>query len=141
MINLKTDKMKYVIKIILIIYLLLIAVFSCGQNNIDNYFNKNQFKEFKHEINGVEIRIDPRIEFFQVMNFIVGNPAINTTEMDYKLSIIQYFEKYRSNVALDYIRNNYNNFFTSIDAPYSFLLSLNDDFTFRKGLVNNKWQK
>ncbi|MBN2410593.1 DUF4932 domain-containing protein [candidate division KSB1 bacterium] len=132
--------MKCGFKIFLTILVLLITDFSYGQNNIDNYFKNNQFKVFKHEIKGVEIKIDPRIEFFQVINLVGGNPAINTTEMNYKLDIIRYFEKYKNNEALGYLKNNFGKFFTSIDGPYSFLLCLNNDFTFREDVVNNKWR-
>ena len=111
-----------------------------GQNKPDNYFNENIFKEFKHEVNGIEIRIDPLIEFFQILNLVGGNPAINTTEMNYKLDIIRYFDEYKNHSALNYLRSNYLKFFTSIDDPYSLLLSLNNDFTFKEGLVNNKWK-
>ena len=140
---LSSIKKNDMIKIVLSKLLLLTVIFGYGQDrqdNINSYFKSDKFKEFKREINGVEIRIDPRIEFFQVLNLAARNPAINTNEMDYKLDIIQYFDNYKNHPALRFIRNNYTKFFNSIDAPYSFILSLNNDFTFSEGLVNNSWQ-
>jgi hypothetical protein len=133
------SKMKHSINIFLILLLFLFTSHSYGRYRSDNYFHNNKFEQFKHEINGVEISIDPRIEFFQILNLVGGNPAINTTEMDYKLDIIRYFDKYKNHSAFNYLRNNYSKFFTSIDAPYSLLLSLNNDFTFREDLVDNNW--
>lgn len=121
--------------------LLFITLCSFGQSHIDDYFNEKPFSVIKQDINGVEISIDPRIEFFQILNLVGGNPAINATEMNYKLNIISYFEKFRNHPALDFFRNTYQNYFSNIDAPYSLLLSLNNDFTFRQGLIDSVWQK
>src|SRR4030042_6491918 len=132
--------MKHINKIIPIEVLLFISVFSYGQKISVDYFNKIQFNVIKQDINGIEISIDPRIEFFQILNLVGGNPAINITEMNYKLSIISYFEKFKDHHAIDYYRNNFRKFFSTIDAPYGLLLSLNNDFTFRKGLTDNQWQ-
>ncbi|MFC1551905.1 DUF4932 domain-containing protein [Candidatus Latescibacterota bacterium] len=134
------EKMNYMIKAIPIILIFLNTALCFGQSNIDSYFINNQFKEYKYEINGVEISIDPRIEFWNVMNFIAGNPNINTTEMDYKLEIIQYFNKYKNHSFREYFRTNFMKFFPSIDEPYNLLLSLNNDFTFRENLINNSWE-
>jgi hypothetical protein len=128
-------------KIIACEILLFITSGSFGQSHIDDYFSEKAYNVIKQEINGVEISIDPRIEFFQIINMVGGNPAINATEMNYKLNIISYFEKFRNHPALDFFRNNYRNYFSNIDAPYSLLLSLNNDFTFRQGLTDSLWQK
>ena len=132
--------MKYMMKYLTLLLVVSSTALLYGQNKPDNYFIVNKFKEFKHEVNGIEIRIDPLIEFFQILNLVGGNPAINTTEMNYKLDIIRYFDEYKNHSALNYLRSNYLKFFTSIDDPYSLLLSLNNDFTFKEGLLNNKWK-
>jgi hypothetical protein len=87
----------------------------------------------------VTVSIDPRIEFFQIFNFIGGNPGINTIDTDYKEKIIDYFKDYSAHPSLQYYRNNHQNFFTSIDAPYPFLLSLNNDFSFASQVISNEW--
>jgi hypothetical protein len=133
--------MKHITKIIHLLLLPLMTIFSYGQHGSNDYFGKRQFNVISKDLNGVEICIDPRIEFFQILNMVGGNPAINITEMSYKQSILSYFEEFKDHPAFDYLRNNYRKFFSSIDAPFGLLFLLNNDFTFREGLADNQWQK
>lgn len=138
--NLTTNRMKFISSCIVFNFVMSVFTFSYGQNKIEDYLNKNRFKEFKRELNDVEISINPLIEYLQIINLVGGNPAINSTEMDYKLEIINFFKEHKNHPAFNYLRSNWGKFFNSIDAPYGLFLSLKNDFTFREDLVNNRWQ-
>jgi hypothetical protein len=107
--------------------------------DVDDYFQANRFQEFRRKINGVELCIDPRIELFQVLNIVIGNPAINATDTDYKIAIFQYFEKHRTHPIYEIARGKFRLVFKHMDAPYSLLIALNNDLKFRSDLDDNDW--
>nr|WP_299068136.1 DUF4932 domain-containing protein [uncultured Allomuricauda sp.] len=102
--------------------------------------NPTEFKIFKKKIKGATISIDPRIELFQIFELVAGNPNVNGIETDYKLKIINYFQKHRNHPSLEFYRKNHQKYFKSIDAPYPLLISLNKDFAFRNDLIHNNWE-
>jgi hypothetical protein len=74
------------------------------------------------------LSIDPRIELFQVLNMVIGNSAINTTDTDYKIAIFQYFEKHRAHPIYEIARSKFPVVFEGhIDAPYSLLVAHEKD--------------
>lgn len=123
--------------------LAIVSTITCSSalagTHADNYFEQNQFLEFRRELNGVELSIDPRIELYQIVNMVGGNPAINTTEMDYKTAIFRYFEEHRDHPSFEIARSKIMAVFKNIDAPYQLLISLNNDLTFRSDVLDNHW--
>lgn len=135
----KSYQMKRLLTVIHIILLQALATNSFGNDFMNAYFRDNPFEEITYDMNGITICIDPRIEFYQVLNMIAGNPAINQTEMKYKHDIFLYFNGYQNHPSIEYFRNNYLKFFSSIDEPYNLILSVNSDLTMRNDLHDNHW--
>lgn len=132
--------MKQVFKNSLAIIFAFTSIHCTANDKIDNYFKENKFIEVKKEINGTVMSIDPRIEFFQIFCMVGGNTNNNPADMDYKMDVLNYFKEYCEHPSFAYARTHFVELFNSIDAPYPFLYSLNNDFTLRADLINNEWQ-
>ena len=63
------------------------------------------YKVFNTNINGINFSVDPRIELFQSVMLLAGNPLINTADLDYKVAIFNRFAPYRQHPLFGFIKN------------------------------------
>ncbi|ADB42925.1 DUF4932 domain-containing protein [Spirosoma linguale] len=96
------------------------------------------FQVFQTQIKGVTYSVDPRIELFQTVMLLAGNPQINGADLDYKLLIATYFEPYQQHALFGFIKKYapQGKLFTTIDGPIWFMLHLTPQLEWRKDLPN-----
>ena len=95
-------------------------------------------KVFCKEKNGINYLIDTRIELWNVIMLVAGNPEINHVDLNYKLEIVNRFGKYKHHPVIQFIRKYgpQGKLFTSIDAPVWYMLSVTPDLNWRRDMSN-----
>lgn len=100
--------------------------------------SRTSFQLFRLQDKGIAYSVDPRIELWQTVMLIAGNPQINGIDIDYKLLIIDQFGAYKHHTLMEFIRKYapQGKLFTSIDAPIWYMLHLTPEFEWRRDIPN-----
>lgn len=118
--------------------LLLSIILGCGVSLVSAQPIKQNagYQDLRIVVEGVDFRVDPRIELFHTIEVLNGTPLINFIELDYKQQIIDNFAAYKGHPLFAFLRRNdlYGKLFHSIDAPIWTLLHLTQDLEWRKDI-------
>ena len=112
----------------IVVFLLLVVISSkiafCQNSALKSKFNTCEFNQ-----NGFIFSIDPRIELWNTMAIVLGNPNTNPIRLAYKEEIIQHFSQYKSHKALPHlfelIRNSQD-----LATPFHFFLHFDKALNF-----------
>ncbi len=105
-----------------------------------NYFANHTFKEFSTQKFGIEVTIDPRIEFLQTLMLLAGNPHTNMEAVAYKIKVLDQYDNFKKHPAIAVFRELLIKKFNSLDAPIFFFVRLNNQFELRKDIDNKAYE-
>jgi hypothetical protein len=111
-----------------------------GQSKNATYFTENSFKEFSLEKHNIVVKIDPRVEFLQILMLLAGNPHTNSENITYKIAILDKFKDLKNHSLLLQFRDLLRKKFNSLDAPIFFFVRLTEQFELRTDVDNSAYR-
>lgn len=100
---------------------------------VQSAFGQKELERFQFTKEGAVFKIDPRIELYNAMGVILGNPGITPNNLKYKQEVKSYFIKHRNHPALQTLMKTIQGGW-GIDGPIFFMLQLNENFKLQPGL-------
>lgn len=91
------------------------------------------FKTYKTKVNGIEYRINPCIELFNIVAMQFGHSGMTLSYIPYKQQALERFSDYKEHPAPRVLRETWESGW-GVDDPMFFLLYLNEDFSLKEGL-------
>ncbi|KEO75609.1 DUF4932 domain-containing protein [Anditalea andensis] len=91
------------------------------------------FNAYVTMVNGIEYRIDPRIELFNIVAMQIGHSGMTLSNIPYKQQALKRFSDYQAHPAPKVLRETWEKGW-GIDDPMFFLLYLNEDFSIKEEL-------
>ncbi|NUY81476.1 DUF4932 domain-containing protein [Flavobacterium sp. MAH-1] len=97
------------------------------------FANASTFNNYSKNVNGIDLRIDWRIELFNCIAMQAGHTGMSATNIGYRQQCIEFFSGHDDLQAPAILMETWRKGWT-VDDPIFFLLHLNDDFSLRPGI-------
>jgi len=106
------------------------------------------FESISIKNKNIEIQIDSKLELFHIMLYLAGSDNLNKLDCEYKIKINEYFEKYKNDNSIQFVKRVKDNYHANLVLNNVFI---NKDYKFTNtiefltvtsfGLENNKENK
>lgn len=91
------------------------------------------FQTYQVQVNGINFRIDPRIELFNIIAMQFGHNGMTLSNIPYKKEMLDYFADYSGHKAPQLLLETWKKGW-GVDDPIFFLLYLDEDLHIKEGL-------
>ena len=98
-----------------------------------NHSAASNFKPYTAEINGIEFRIDPKIELYNIIAMQFGHNGMTLSNIPYKHQSLDYFEDMKGHEASELLMQSFRNGWM-VDDPIFFLLHLDENFEIKDNM-------
>ncbi len=93
----------------------------------------SNYNSYQLEVKGIEYRIDPRIELYNIIAMQFGHNGMSLSNITYKKENLDYFQKMQDHEAPPLLLESFKNGW-GVDDPIFFMLHLGDNFGIKENM-------